>query len=264
MKSDVPRSLYQYRSVEGKNLGYLKQLILSHELYLGSPAKFNDPFDSKVAVDFTGAKLEDWRRFFRSIVKNTQPKLSYSKREKEVTRIIRLKHYQSPERLQAVEHGLQSDVDKVGVACFSEVSDSILMWSHYAASHTGVCVEFGHTKANSIIALALPITYSADYAPIKAFADDTRRQVELVLLTKSDSWSYEREWRIVDFEAGVGARSLPATAIKSVILGCCIEPAVRSAILSCVFERMPKLLLFQAKKSNRHYGLEFELVEDIV
>ncbi len=32
--------------------------------------------------------------------------------------------------------------DSLLVSCFSETCDSILMWSHYADSHKGVCIEF--------------------------------------------------------------------------------------------------------------------------
>jgi len=35
--------------------------------------------------------------------------------------------------------------EQIGALCLSEVPDSLLMWSHYAASHTGFAVEFnGH------------------------------------------------------------------------------------------------------------------------
>ena len=39
------------------------------------------------------------------------------------------------------------------VYCLSEVCNSPLMWSHYAGSHTGICLEFD--------ALAAPFTTSA-------------------------------------------------------------------------------------------------------
>lgn len=32
------------------------------------------------------------------------------------------------------------------ISCFSKRYDSILMWSHYASSHEGVCIEFDETR----------------------------------------------------------------------------------------------------------------------
>lgn len=34
------------------------------------------------------------------------------------------------------------------VACFSEVNDDFLMWSHYASGHSGVCLEFEVAEAS--------------------------------------------------------------------------------------------------------------------
>lgn len=257
----IPESLYRYRRAEGKALDKLKQLVLGHELYLNSPSWFNDPFDAKVDIDFSGAEVQDWRRFFRHTLKAARPDLSYSKREQEVTRSMTRKLYQDPAHLSAMVNDLQTTVDRVGIACFSEIPDNILMWSHYADSHKGVCIEFDRTQDDSIIAKALPVNYSPDYKRIKAFGDDDQKQAKLVLLTKSKDWSYEREWRIIDYEGGVGIRSLHPASMKSIILGCSIEPATRDAILSWLSKRTSKLKALQAKKNNKNYGLDFEVVE---
>lgn len=150
-------------------------------------------------------------------------------------------------------------MDQVGVACFSEVPDSILMWSHYAESHSGVCVEFDHADSKSVIARALPVRYASTYAPAKAFGDSQERQVELFLLTKSVCWSYEREWRICEFR-GPGVQRLPANAIRSIRLGSRIVASDKEMILSWVRQKSAKLQVLQAKKSSREYGLEFEAI----
>jgi Protein of unknown function (DUF2971) len=166
---ESPEYLYQYRPITGEKFGYLKRLLLNNELYLGSSARFNDPFDSKIDIDFSGARLQDWRRIFTKGVKRMQPNLSYSKRNEEVTKIMMRKLYQDPARRQAVIDDVQSHMHRVGVACFSEVPDSILMWSHYAESHSGVCVEFDRTNGKSVIARAMPVSYASTYAPVKVY-----------------------------------------------------------------------------------------------
>jgi hypothetical protein len=254
-----PRSLYQYRPISGEKLGYLKSLLLGNELYLGSSARFNDPFDSKVDLDFSGAKPQDWREMFEKGVRLMQPGLSDSKLNAEVTKIMGRKHYQNPTRLQAVVADVQKNIHRVGVACFSEVPDSILMWSHYAESHSGVCVEFDNTDSKSVMAKALPVRYSSNYNAAKVFFDNEERQFELFLLTKSDCWSYEREWRICHFRGGVGVQELPVNAIRSIRLGCRIDSSVRETVLSWAKQR--KMLALQANKSSSHYGLELETIE---
>jgi hypothetical protein len=46
--------------------------------------------------------------------------------------------------------------EEVGVLCFSEKYDNILMWSHYAKSHTGLCVEFSRSQ---YLRFALKVQY---------------------------------------------------------------------------------------------------------
>jgi Protein of unknown function (DUF2971) len=47
------------------------------------------------------------------------------------------------EQLHRAVKGICSQVTRnYAVACFSETNDNFLMWSHYAAGHTGVCLEY--------------------------------------------------------------------------------------------------------------------------
>ena len=39
---------------------------------------------------------------------------------------------------------------QLGVLSLSEVCDSILMWTHYSAAHTGFCMQFERTESNDL------------------------------------------------------------------------------------------------------------------
>lgn len=262
-ESDVewPEFLYQYRTLEGSGLAYLEQLLLRNELYLGSPARFNDPFDAKVNIDFSHLTVQDWRRFYMGGLKAS---LSYPKREKEVTRIMKTGHHKDAAKLNAIVSDLQAEVDRLGITCFSEIPTSILMWSHYAASHTGICIQFDHMNPNSLVATAQRVGYSDNYEPLRAFLDNEDRQVELVLLTKASSWSYEREWRIIDIEQGVGIRELPSSAVRGIILGCRMEAPMRESVLSIAAKRPRRVEILQARRSSTKFVLDFEKVIEAV
>lgn len=52
-------------------------------------------------------------------------------------------------------------LSKLTVTCFSASGwDNQLMWSHYANSYSGICVEYDFTKMNEFIGFILPVTYS--------------------------------------------------------------------------------------------------------
>ena len=97
--------------------------------------------------------------------------------------------------------------------CFSKRNDSILMWSHYANSHEGVCIEYErpetldfmdvlYNKKRPKIKLEELISFmcalsiiGSDYNPLL----DTQLSIKTVspFLTKSIDWKYEEEVRCV-------------------------------------------------------------------
>lgn len=83
-----------------------------------------------------------------------------------------------------------------GVVCFSEIADSVLMWSHYAKSHTGFVVGIDHQMIES------GYLHKVRYEPkrmtisVRASGLPQSHELEIQLFTyKSPEWSYEREWR---------------------------------------------------------------------
>jgi Protein of unknown function (DUF2971) len=132
--------------------------------------------------------------------------------------------------------GPHSFRDKVVVSCFSEIAPSegvlsTLMWSHYASSHKGFCVEYDLHRMRKGLFPVFPINYvesffdiaplqwrsaSQDYlnqAPDKNF----NRLISVIVAShKLRYWDYEREWRYI-LPAGPQARKVP---IISITAGC--------------------------------------------
>jgi hypothetical protein len=100
-----------------------------------------------------------------------------------------------------------------------------------------VCLEF--SVANALFCGSLPITYRTDY-PHFNLADDDEDAALQVLLTKSEDWRYEREFRLIATAPGYSYPHLPATAdnflvlpdgaLKAVITGCLMSPADREVV----------------------------------
>ena len=100
---------------------------------------------------------------------------------------------------------------KARISCFSTKKDSILMWSHYADSHRGVCFEFEENREyfkkvnystkkpflNLSGAIARLLAY--DFIGEKiTYQDKEFANIMLdSLFTKSMEWSYENEVRCV-------------------------------------------------------------------
>lgn len=123
--------------------------------------------------------------------------------------------------------------NNVKIACFTTTNTNGLMWSHYADKHQGYCIEYDiknfdykflfclypvlYSQTRFLIPLENYIEYS-EKVSLKDFVNDTQflKDIIKVLRTKSDIWSYEKEWRIILPKEEIPLLELP---IKGVYLG---------------------------------------------
>jgi len=137
-----PRYLYKYRSImAGASASLnLERLIVHNELWFANPTLFNDPFD----VEFTYTLS---RPSGDSSVKCTR-----LDPQKQFLTSLGIDHHNvsdyldsirgSDEDLKAVKDQARRTLTQRGVLTVSAKRNRILMWSHYADEHRGVCLEF--------------------------------------------------------------------------------------------------------------------------
>lgn len=91
--------------------------------------------------------------------------------------------------------------NRVGTLSLSEVPDNLLMWAHYAASHSGFVLELDahHPYFHAQVSPEDELRHLR-----RVMYRDTRPSVALtsldpadLFLVKSSHWAYEREWRIL-------------------------------------------------------------------
>lgn len=81
--------------------------------------------------------------------------------------------------------------EKFGILCFSQRWDRILLWSHHAERHRGICLGFDVSNLETKFG---EVRYGADKIPYPAKLDV--RFMWQMLRTKYHGWRYEEEWRI--------------------------------------------------------------------
>lgn len=114
------------------------------------------------------------------------------------------------------------------MGCFSVENDNILLYSHYANNHQGICVGFDTeklilslTKENKPLRADLrPVWYFSKMPPFKLST-----QSALCATSKHDVWSYEKEYRLfmVDENSSLAPSksfNYDPNAITDVICGC--------------------------------------------
>ena len=235
----MPDKLYRYRPMNKYLIDsfphekhYITRTVdIFPYLWLSSPSEFNDPYDTWVPYDLErilSISLKDRRDIIiKDVLKYIKDTIDSDKQnevKEEVADALEqpkpffslmkvIKKYKESEEIELIYHSLMEEfashyyntgAEDIGVACFSEISDSILMWSHYADYHRGICLEYDKTELLNNRAAEMcifPVLYE-ERMPDNGETLFTDEPVEIAgmmyqtLFTKHISWSYEREWRM--------------------------------------------------------------------
>ena len=229
-------SFYKYCPVdqdENLNQEYSLINLFNSEVTFSTRKNFNDLFDSK--INFIAPD--------RSQLKKIAVSLSASKRAK-------FKHLYLGEDWQAKIHKFNDEIEKLFDSylyyCVTDCETSNLMWSHYASSHAGFCIEWDANKIK-----AEKVAYQSDIPDFKLLdlikmhcglmsKDDVGILIWESLLTKLDEWEYESEYRfqmnremehlISKQEEKFALVKYQPEWIKSIIFGCRTSDKTKSYI----------------------------------
>ena len=128
----------------------------------------------------------------------------------------------SPEELRKVVEGK----DAYGVCSLSMVNDDILLWTHYASNHTGVCIEIDADIDHSNEVALEPVKYRPNIPWLRKDTGNLRDAKD-ILTTKISKWKFEQEIRA--FCEGKG-RKLAIGRITKVILGIRVDPDIKQIV----------------------------------
>lgn len=247
-----PKYLYRYRSLRGDQRDFTRDILVNHRLYWATPSMFNDPFDCAPAPFYQISRLKR-EAHARALLAKQAPHLD--KRERK--RLAKSAMSHSATEIEAGMRGLQQQMrQEIAVCCLSAQPDHQLMWSHYADSHHGICLRFCTYDEGSPFLTALPVLYSPIRPLINMAAPSPPDLLEKVLLTKSECWSYEMEWRMLDQSSrGSGLRTFPSRFLDGIIFGASVSQEDRREVLSWIERRNHPIELFDARLDDRRYQL---------
>jgi hypothetical protein len=223
--------LYHYQPY---NAEHLRDLLSENRIYCSRPANLNDPWDCQPWFHEDSlndpAKLDEFLKFANSRLAPGQ------KMSKKQIAAARKCFEENPELLRetlnkSAANAFQNIPQTWRISCLTPDPRSILMWSHYAQNHHGICLEF--STANPLFGSAEAVEYESAYprwTPQSCVEGADNRRV---FLTKSDAWKYEQEFRIIAFDEKIddeykahplavrdGFLKLPPKALMAIIVGC--------------------------------------------
>jgi hypothetical protein len=122
----------------------------------------------------------------------------------------------------------------IGIACFTETREDVLMWTHYAGNYMGMCIEYSAKQLIDGLPNHVSLARLAyvDQPPliVPSQTNNASTAATRILSQKKYNWAYEREWRILGSVGPVylGSRQ----PVKAIYFGSRVQQNHRHRILS--------------------------------
>ena len=200
--------LYKYLKINDNT----KNNLINNELFFSHPEDFNDPFDSKIKVEYKGT-IKNW--YYWASIRGCDKKFIDQRIKDGMIIEVESGIF---EFNQTTKDKLMHPENYFKICSFSETDSSILMWSHYADSHKGICLRFKTQKVGNGHFLEFLIPEPMSMSPSVLFPVEYHKPkpklVNMLALSKTNEyekliyfhirkhrdWKYEKEHRqlIVD------------------------------------------------------------------
>ena len=247
-KQGWPHHLFKYKPC---NVQHLRSFIVDSLLYLSARSELNDPFDVKSVLDFTKVAHHP-PSYFKHLFKDRG--LTHTKRKEIKNRLY------SPEKIKnAIQNHLNKEMEGTGFHSFTKSHRDLLMWSHYADGHRGVCMVFSTAHDIDTFISALPVSYQQSLPVIEYSQDIGGDLVKKAFLTKAKPWRYEDERRIFCPKLAKKFLYFDPASLVGLIFGANIstenEENIRGLIDERVAKGLPPLKIYRAYQSENEYKL---------
>lgn len=221
--------IYHYQRFERD---WIEALVNERRIRFSAPMNFNDPWDcrpcyNKSIVD-DPEQLKEQVAYFKAVHKKWHPEIPDTARN-----ALASEWLSKPETVKnAIDQSSQDMAkaihEKYRVYCLASKPDCQLMWAHYAASHTGICLEF--STQNDVFCSAFKVEYLSEYPTLLVSEKHGLTNI-LPLITKAEAWAYENEYRLISEEEAHasapetlktfdGFFTVPCDSLQSIIMGC--------------------------------------------
>ncbi|MGN6398705.1 MAG: DUF2971 domain-containing protein [Mucilaginibacter sp.] len=191
-------------------------IIPNQTLRFSPPAIFNDPFDCNEDLLDIHIDPASVRNFAKDSLSKFPPEIQ--------DQLIQLAVHPGSYRA-----ALQQEKVNFKICCFSTKPDNILMWSHYADKHNGICLGFKFPVRGEEFSM-YPVRYIDQIKKLHGMAD-TASIFHYWLTRKPMCWAYESEIRAIS-RSGAGDIAFSKDQLKEVIFGCKVSQQMIDSFIS--------------------------------
>lgn len=239
----LPPIIYKYFRINEN----LYQLLINNQLWFSYPGDFNDPYDCyfNFSKEITVQEAIDFMK--RNFAKGDAmlDEIDYT------SEVIQ----RSPDLIkEQLIKPLQKFITTASLCCFSANPKSLLMWSHYADSHKGLCLGFDTIKLQETFSKIFWVKYKIKLPELELLKVPLDTIFD-ILANKSNQWQYEKEIRILGETKGNSA--FMKEAVKEVIFGLRTTDEQRKTIVKLLGDCKYKANCKKAIFSEENYEVKF-------
>lgn len=206
----------------------LDKLISNNTLWFGEPQEFKDKFDCRYKIDVEPSEINILKFYFKKHLEEN-PSENEKLTLEEFSEKFHLPTKESFAK-DLEEHHYKNTFSKLGVTCFSEKYNDLLMWDHYADGYKGVCLIFDlaifKTKSDYYQFIGRKVRYFKSL-PTCFFDATGKIETAQIIYSKLKDYKYENEIReLLNFQFEDSKRSIEFNpkALKGIIFGAnCLE-----------------------------------------
>lgn len=247
--------IYKYLSFDTAELA-IRNLSIGFK----NPWNFNDPYDFyEGLINFDNVPI-DYREY---LVDKYHPQLSSEEKKSKLASFAAVPDSVAVDFVK--KNGMFNEVKNRGVSCFSKRYDHMLMWSHYAESHKGVCIGFNLLPLyESIVSISeermiAMVDYVNEMRPVDYYHSNGEAIIKW-MKTKAAVWSYEEEIRIIlnglDYQGQENfITTLNSDCFNSIYYGSMISSENKTTLNRIIVEKMPEIPIFQMERQLNSFLL---------
>ena len=256
---NIPQIVYKFRDWK---CTYHRNILYRNEIYLASPADFNDPFDCRIIPDYSLLDTREKKIEYLMPLRPSNSEIDIEQAINNLEGIIK-----NPDKYE--KYRFQFDDKHLVIFCVTTKWDIIPLWSNYANFHTGFCVGFNLAKLSSAFPFSkMGKLYYNKYPSINpADQNDPDKYISVSFKKthyKSNELEYENEFRLTRFlekEMNLKDRLiyLSDECIVEITLGLNFPVTDISEVKEIASQK--KWALYHAQRIPMKFGLTRERIE---
>ena len=229
-----PKYLYKYAPINKRTI----ENLTKNQIYMNNPTSFNDPFDCSFQYKINEELVNHY-------IKELKPKNQIDKNN--IKKILQL-------RSDIFKHTAKKNYV---CSCFSKTHKNILMWSHYAHKHKGLCIKF--KSQDNPFNNARKINYTKKLPTIDLYnwiVNNNDKEFYKLFTSKLKLWKYEKEYRILNSKENQLLK-YNREAIESIYFGINATEVDMSKIIK-IFDK--KIDFYKARQDTSQYKVHFKKI----